>query len=153
MTAFGLAARSIGLTRALEVAVIQPPAFTVAYRGAMTDGSASQPDQSYLGQTLAGLTGGLSLTFLRAAVADRCCRARPSRRPNYEHDIAPILHQHCAICHHPNGVAPFALTNFSVVKELGDRHPARSVVRQDAALARRSGIRPALPTIFPCRAT
>jgi len=51
---FGLAARSIGLTRALEVAVIQPPAFTVAYRGAMTDGSASQPDQSYLGRRWRG---------------------------------------------------------------------------------------------------
>src|SRR5262249_7578704 len=35
--------------------------------------------------------------------------------PDYSRDVAPILRQHCAICHRPGDVAPFAMTEHAVV--------------------------------------
>ncbi|HWB83159.1 MAG TPA: hypothetical protein VG675_03390 [Bryobacteraceae bacterium] len=31
----------------------------------------------------------------------------------YSHDVAPILYQHCAVCHHPGAVAPFSLLTYN----------------------------------------
>ena len=47
-----------------------------------------------------GLLGLLSLFFASPA-------------PTFSHDIAPVLYQRCATCHHAGGVAPFALTTYS----------------------------------------
>ena len=33
-------------------------------------------------------------------------------KPDFSHDVAPIIFQNCAGCHHPGEVAPFSLTNF-----------------------------------------
>lgn len=32
--------------------------------------------------------------------------------PNFSHDVAPILYRNCAVCHRPEGVAPFALLTY-----------------------------------------
>jgi hypothetical protein len=32
--------------------------------------------------------------------------------PTFNKDVAPILHQHCANCHHPGEVAPFSLLSY-----------------------------------------
>src|SRR5580700_10258130 len=32
--------------------------------------------------------------------------------PTFARDVAPILYQHCAICHHPGEVAPFSLVTY-----------------------------------------
>jgi TPR repeat protein len=36
--------------------------------------------------------------------------------PTYARDIAPLLNDRCAVCHHPNGSAPFALLSYDEVK-------------------------------------
>jgi len=36
--------------------------------------------------------------------------------PTYTKDIAPLLNERCAVCHHANGTAPFPLTAFEDVK-------------------------------------
>ena len=33
--------------------------------------------------------------------------------PTFTHDVAPILYKHCAVCHHPGQVAPFALLTYA----------------------------------------
>jgi hypothetical protein len=33
--------------------------------------------------------------------------------PTFSHDVAPLLYQRCANCHHSGGVAPFALTSYT----------------------------------------
>lgn len=33
--------------------------------------------------------------------------------PTFTHDVAPILYQHCAQCHHAGAVAPFALVTYA----------------------------------------
>ena len=37
--------------------------------------------------------------------------------PTFSHDIAPILYQHCASCHHPGGIGPFSLLTYADVKK------------------------------------
>lgn len=36
--------------------------------------------------------------------------------PTYSRDVAPLLNERCAACHHPNGAAPFALLSYDEVK-------------------------------------
>jgi len=47
-----------------------------------------------------------------------------AQAPTYTKDIAPLLNDRCATCHHPNGTAPFPLTVFGEVKrhatQIGD---------------------------------
>jgi hypothetical protein len=33
--------------------------------------------------------------------------------PTFSHDVAPIVYKNCATCHHPGGVAPFALLTYA----------------------------------------
>lgn len=44
--------------------------------------------------------------------------------PTYVKDIAPLLNDRCAVCHHPDGAAPFALLSYDEVKrharQIGD---------------------------------
>ena len=45
-----------------------------------------------------------------AATLDEILTAKPV--PTFARDVAPILYQHCAICHHPGEVAPFPLLTY-----------------------------------------
>ena len=49
--------------------------------------------------------GRLGLPFPMLQIA----AARPVPAPTFTRDVAPILYQHCATCHHPGEVAPFPL--------------------------------------------
>ena len=42
--------------------------------------------------------------------------AGPTTVPTFNKDIAPILYQNCATCHHPGEVAPFSLLSYSDAK-------------------------------------
>jgi Flp pilus assembly protein TadD len=47
-----------------------------------------------------------------------------TQAPTYAQDIAPLLNDRCAVCHHPEGSAPFALLTYDEVKrharQIGD---------------------------------
>src|ERR1700678_2187983 len=43
--------------------------------------------------------------------------ARAAEPPTFAHDIAPIVYEKCASCHHPGGVAPFSLLTYDDVKK------------------------------------
>ncbi len=68
-----------------EIAVLSPSG-EVLYRGALND---------HLEPTLHGVLDEI-LAGKRAT-------------PTFTHDVAPILYQHCAVCHHAGEVAPFPL--------------------------------------------
>lgn len=112
----GLAANSVGLTRAGEVALVRTPEFAVAYRGDAAGSAATTAAQSFLGKALAGLVDGAPVTFLRTPTHGPKLAHTTEVTPSYSRDIAPLLHTYCAKCHRADGVAPFALTNYSVVK-------------------------------------
>ncbi len=56
----------------------------------------------------------LSLCFSGAIVLPLACAAEP---PTFAHDIAPIVYEKCAACHHPGGVAPFSLLTYNDAKK------------------------------------
>jgi len=111
----GLAARSVGLTHVGQVALIQSPDFTVAYRGEVTGRDSSTAARSLLGQAMAGLGERMPGTFLRTPVLGAPLAHTGEPTPDYAQEVGPIFHAYCAKCHRSDGVAPFALTNHSVV--------------------------------------
>ena len=42
---------------------------------------------------------------------------RPRGSVTFAREIAPIVHAHCAICHHPDGAGPFSLITYDEVKK------------------------------------
>ncbi len=113
----GLAAACLGLTHAPEVAVVQPPAFTVAYRGEIAATNQSTASATFLGKALADLTAARPVTFLRTAVSGVPLVPLQLDTPDYSRDIAPTFYKYCAICHRSDGVAPFAMTNYSIIQQ------------------------------------
>lgn len=114
---FGLATRSVGLQRAGEVVLVQPPAFVSVYRGEIAAPLQITGASSYLGQALASLSRKEPLQFIRTPVDGPLLPTASRATADYSREVAPILYKHCAICHHPEGVAPFALTSYDVVQQ------------------------------------
>jgi tetratricopeptide (TPR) repeat protein len=60
-------------------------------------------------------------------IACTWCAAAPTTAPSeavtFSHDVAPIVFEKCASCHHPGEAAPFALLSYDDVK-----HHARQIV-------------------------
>ncbi len=44
-------------------------------------------------------------------------QAASNRRVTFSQDVAPVLIDHCAICHRPGGAAPFSLTTYAAVRQ------------------------------------
>jgi hypothetical protein len=112
-----LAASSVGLTHAGEVALVQTADFTIPYRGEVVGPGAPLPADSLLGKALAGVINSLPITFFRTRTPGLQLSYITEQVPDYAHDIAPIFYQFCAKCHSPSGVAPFAMTNYSVIQD------------------------------------
>lgn len=51
-----------------------------------------------------------------AAANFRPARPLPSAPPTFNRDIAPIIYEYCAACHHPDGSGPFSLLSYNDVK-------------------------------------
>src|SRR5256885_784268 len=65
-----------------------------------------------LDELLAGKEVSQPETTAPGCFIDRLDRTTRTGRITYTHDIAPILHKHCAGCHRPGEIAPFSLTNY-----------------------------------------
>ncbi|HET9697530.1 MAG TPA: tetratricopeptide repeat protein [Terriglobales bacterium] len=48
--------------------------------------------------------------------ADKSVRATQPTAPTYAREIAPIIFNNCAVCHHEGGAGPFPLMNYEQVK-------------------------------------
>jgi tetratricopeptide (TPR) repeat protein len=62
--------------------------------------------------------------------------ARAVEPPTFAHDIAPLIYEKCASCHHPGAAAPFSLLTYQDVKKRAT---------QIAAVTRRGFMPPWLP--------
>jgi mono/diheme cytochrome c family protein len=58
---------------------------------------------------------GAALLTCSLALAGETSAAK-STEPTFSRDVAPILYQHCAKCHHPNDVAPMSLLTYGEVR-------------------------------------
>src|SRR5256885_15092515 len=74
------------------------------------------------------------LLFTVASVVTACgTAAAPAGPVTFARDVAPIVYERCAVCHHPNGSAPFSLLTYAT---------ARAHATQIAAVAKKRGIPP-----------
>lgn len=59
--------------------------------------------------------------LLVAAFARQSGPKSRSPAPTFSKDVAPILYQNCASCHHPGGLGPFSLLDYDSAKAETDR--------------------------------
>jgi hypothetical protein len=127
---------SLGVTRTAEVYVVNPKTWTVAYHGPLDDRSdygiqkavAHEFASDALAAVLAGKPAPPATQMSKGCLVD--FPAREKKTPiSYVKDVAPILEAKCVACHEEGGIAPFAMTNYQMVK--GFSPMIREVLRTD----------------------
>ena len=77
---------------------------------------------------------------------------RPSSTPTYCKDVAPILQKHCAECHRPGQIGPFALQTYEQARKRAGGHRRVDRGPLDASLEGRPSLRSASSRTIPrCR--
>jgi hypothetical protein len=113
------------VTRTSEVLLIATDGWRVVYRGPVDDRlhyEAQRPAREhYLRDALRALLAGKGIeTPVREAPGCLINLAgRDSARPNgisYTADVAPLLARNCVTCHRTDGVAPWAMTGYEIVR-------------------------------------
>jgi len=133
-----LIAEALGVTRTAEVLVISPADWSVIYRGPVNDRlgygqQRAEAKEHYLTDALnAAIAGEEIETRIRRAKG--CIVNLPEAEKQAEHatisyseTIAPMLAENCASCHEEGGIAPWAMTDYSMIE--GFAPMIREVVR------------------------
>jgi hypothetical protein len=120
-------ADALGVTRTPE-AVVLDGRRVLRYRGRIDDqyrpgGQRGEPTRNDLVEALDAVLAGKEVAVTTTAV-DGCLITRPApekadKPVTYADHVAPILAKHCAECHRPDTVAPFALLTYEQVKAKG----------------------------------
>jgi mono/diheme cytochrome c family protein len=115
-----LVGEGLNVTRAAEVIVIDPRAWTAVYRGPVAGASAAV-EKLVQGQ-------GVTPAVLAARGAPIAFPEKgDGTRVSYARDIAPIVQEKCAVCHQPGGIGPMQLTNYQQIR--GFAPMIREVIR------------------------
>lgn len=118
-----VAAESLGVEKFGQAVLLDPKSFKVVYRGA-----ADERLNKAIDDVLAGKTVAKAKTRVKGEkVALAALKADSKRRISYTKEVAPILADNCARCHRENGIAPFAMNSYAVIK--GFSPMIREVVR------------------------
>ena len=119
-----LVAQSLGVTRTAEAIVIDPARWQIVYRGPVDDRLSYETQKPaahrYLRDALAAQLAGETIPVGRRE-SNGCLITFPPRAPaadseiSYAEQVAPLLMQNCRSCHQPQGVAPWAMTDYAAV--------------------------------------
>ena len=99
-----LVSETLQLTKAGEVAILDPERLTLIYRGPVASAAAA------LAAEIAG-----SVERTRVIAASGCDLTYPVREshasatPDYASEVAPIIAEQCVSCHRAGGIGPFAM--------------------------------------------
>lgn len=129
-----LIARSLKLSRTGEVLVIDPRNWQLVYRGPLSDRvdyerQKDKADKHYVRDTLDALIAGKKVAP-STVNAPGCIINYDDIDPtkiSYSETIAPILKENCVACHVQGGIAPWAMSEYSMIK--GFAPMMREVVR------------------------
>jgi cytochrome c553 len=55
--------------------------------------------------------------MLAACLAAAAAATMAAAPPDFAHDIAPLVYEHCVSCHHPGGTGPFSLLTYNDVRK------------------------------------
>ena len=121
---FQLIGDSLGFTYAGEAVIVNPKTWDIVFHGpADTVGPALD----------AFLAGGAiatpEYTEIKGAQLSFADRGKDISTISYTRDVAPILMAKCVDCHQPNGIAPWHMTNYEMVKTFAPM--IRESVRRD----------------------
>jgi peroxiredoxin len=117
-----LVAEELGLSRALEVAILDPAAKELVYRGALNDRfaegkKARRASEHYVADALQAIMAGEEVTAQFASNGDAIDFVSGELMSvSYANDVAPILEQRCVTCHQEGGIAPFAMSSHQMVQ-------------------------------------
>ncbi|MBI3414107.1 MAG: redoxin domain-containing protein [Verrucomicrobia bacterium] len=115
-----LVARAYRASQTAEAIAISTTDWTIFYRGAIDDRAGTDrvsTTQSYLADALAQFLGNQIVSFQRTVPEGSPIVFNPRREISYSADIAPLLLDRCVRCHSPGNIAPFAMTNYTVVAD------------------------------------
>ena len=117
----GLVTREFGITKAPEVIALKNRTFGIFYRGAVSEIQGASTAH-YLSDALDRFLQDqpIALTHVRP-VGHAVTLPGSSNIPDYVAEIAPILQARCVRCHSEGGIAPWAMTNHTIVQDYGDR--------------------------------
>lgn len=114
--------KSLKLVRTGEVLVINPQNWKVVYRGALSDRvdyerQKAQTSKHYVRDALDAVIVGTEVQ-LAEVVSPGCIinYDNDEAEISYSKTIAPILKENCVACHIKGGIAPWAMTEFAMVK-------------------------------------
>lgn len=128
-----LVAENLGLTRAGEIAVIEPDRMQLVYRGGLDvearrprpeQGIEAAPGTSLLRDTLTAVANDDVEVYDDTVYSEAsgCALPFPAREkhlarvPDYATEVAPILKENCASCHVEGGLAPFPMNSYAMVE-------------------------------------
>jgi hypothetical protein len=116
-----LVAREYGATATPEAFVLKKTEFGwfVVYQGAIDDrigGSTNGKTQPYLTDALAASLAEQPVIISRTKAGGCAVDLNPPQIVSYSADIAPLLQRKCVHCHSPGNIAPWSMTNYTVVK-------------------------------------
>jgi hypothetical protein len=124
-----LVSESLQVTRTAEALVLAPDTRRLVWRGPIDDrldyGTQRPASRHYLAEVLAAVSEG-RLPDTPQRPPKGCLVSLPDSQdarmaqgvgaPTFTEDVAPILQQRCQRCHRPDGVAPWAMTSYEVVR-------------------------------------
>lgn len=115
----GSLARHLGATMTPQAHVVDTSA-VLRYRGAIDDNRyETRIKHRYLKDALVALLDGKAV-LVKETAAFGCTIHLPDlpieKQITYSEHIAPIFQKNCQTCHHQNGIAPIALTNYDNAK-------------------------------------
>ena len=100
-----LVTETLGLTKAGEVAILDPERLTLIYRGPALESAAQS-----LANEIAGTTDNTIITESAGCELNFSMReSHLAITPDYATEIAPIIAEQCASCHREGGIGPFAM--------------------------------------------
>ena len=105
-----LISREYNFTQAGEAVVINPNNWQIVYRG---------PVGEELQQMVQALTQDKPVEFKAVALNKKLPALKISHADNtvsYSKTIAPLLMEKCADCHRPEGIGPWAMTSYDMIK-------------------------------------
>ncbi len=132
-----MVAKSLQLSRTGEVLLIDPSSWQVVYRGAISDRvdyerQKAEASSDYLRDALDAVLTGTEIANNKI-VSPGCIInyddsfKQAAELISYSQEVAPILRDNCTACHVGGGIAPWAMTEYAMVK--GFAPMIREVVR------------------------
>lgn len=118
-----LIARSLEINRTAEVLVIDPRSWEIVYRGPMNDRvdyerQKEKASTTYVRDVLDQLVAGERVAFSKVGSPGCLINIEQpdEEQISYAETIVPILKENCMACHVDGGIAPWAMSEYAMVK-------------------------------------